>query len=124
MKGYVGNIEEITLKNKYFRKVVFTGTQMQLVVMCLKPNEAIGDEVHHGTDQFFRIEKGVARVIFNEKEKHTVKAGGAIVVPAETYHNIINASKTKSLQLYTIYAPPHHPDKTVHKTKKDAEQHS
>jgi len=100
---------------------VYTGTYQQLVVMCLKPGEEIGDEIHKKVDQFFRIEEGTAKFVFNEKEKHTVKAGDAVVVPAGTFHNVINASKTEPLKLYTIYAPPNHPDGTVHKTKADAE---
>lgn len=121
MTGYAGNIEKVTLKNKYFRQVVYTGTYQQLVVMCLQPGEEIGDEIHKNVDQFFRIEEGTAKFVFNEKETHTVKAGDAVVVPAGTFHNVVNGSKTEPLKLYTIYAPPNHPDGTVHKTKADAE---
>jgi mannose-6-phosphate isomerase-like protein (cupin superfamily) len=120
MTGYVGPIEKATEKNKYFRQVLFTGKFQQLVVMCLGPNEEIGNEIHEKVDQFFRIEKGKARFIFNGKEEHRVGAGDAVVVPAGTHHNVINASK-KPLKLYTIYAPPNHMDGTVHKTKADAE---
>jgi len=122
MTGYAGDIEKATSKNKYFRQVVYTGKYQQLVVMCLKPGEEIGTEVHAKVDQFFRIEEGSAKFVLNEKEKHTIKPGGAVVVPAGTVHNVINASKTESLKLYTIYAPPNHPDGTVHKTKADAEE--
>ena len=121
MTGYVGPIEKTTLKNKYFRQVLFTGKYSQLVVMSLQPKEEIGDEVHPTVDQFFRIEEGKAKFVFNGKEEHLVRDGGAVVVPAGTYHNVINASATKPLKLYTVYAPPHHPDGTVHKTKADAE---
>ena len=72
MKPYVGHIEKVTEKNKYFRKVLFTGKHTQLVVMCLQPKEEIGDEVHDNVDQFFRIEEGRARFVFNGKEKHVV----------------------------------------------------
>lgn len=120
MTGYVGHIEKQTLKNNYFRQVIFTGKHAQLVLMCLKPKEEIGNEVHHNVDQFFRIEQGEAVFIFNNKEKHIVKDADAVIVPAGTYHNVINKSKTKKLKLYTIYSPPNHPDRTVHKTKKDA----
>ena len=68
MTGFVGNIEDLTLKNKYFRKVLYTGTYAQLVVMCLQPGEEIGNEVHTNVDQFFRIEAGQARFLFNGKE--------------------------------------------------------
>ena len=121
MTGYVGPIEKATLKNNYFRKVLFTGKYSQLVLMCLKPGEEIGNEVHPDVDQFFRIEEGDARFIFGGKEKHLVGDGDAVVVPAGTYHNVVNASSTKPLKLYTIYTPPNHPDGTVHKTKAEAE---
>jgi mannose-6-phosphate isomerase-like protein (cupin superfamily) len=120
MTGYVGSIEKLTLKNTYFRQVLFTGKHAQLVVMCLQPGEEIGNEVHPNVDQFFRIEQGEARFVFNEEE-HLVRDGDAVVVPARTYHNVINASKTTELKLYTIYSPPNHPDGTVHKTKTEAE---
>jgi mannose-6-phosphate isomerase-like protein (cupin superfamily) len=122
MTGYVGNIEKQTLANDYFRQVLFTGKHAQLVVMCLKPGEEIGNEVHPNVDQFFRIEQGAAEFIFRGKEKHLVKDGDAVIVPAGTYHNVINALKTKKLKLYTIYSPPNHPSKTVHKTKAEAEK--
>jgi len=120
-KPYVGHIEKATEKNKYFRKVLFTGKHSQLVVMCLKPKEEIGNEVHHDVDQFFRIEEGTAKFVFNGKERHVVKDGDAVVVPAGTYHNVINTSSHRPLKLYTVYTPPNHPDGTVHKTKAEAE---
>jgi mannose-6-phosphate isomerase-like protein (cupin superfamily) len=119
MAGYVGLIEKTTENNKYFRQVLFTGKHLQLVVMCLAPKEEIGNEVHEHVDQFFRVEDGRARFVFGGAE-HLVGAGGAVVVPAATYHNVINASPTKPLKLYTIYTPPQHPEGTVHKTKADA----
>jgi mannose-6-phosphate isomerase-like protein (cupin superfamily) len=122
MTGYVGPIEKQTLQNKYFRQVLFTGKHCQLVVMHLLPGEEIGNEVHENTDQFFRIESGAARFIFNGKEEHLVHDGEAVVVPAGTYHNVINASQTEPLSLYTVYSPPNHPDGTIHKTKEEAEE--
>jgi mannose-6-phosphate isomerase-like protein (cupin superfamily) len=121
MTGYVGPIETETLNNTYFRKVLFTGKHAQLVVMSLQPGEEIGKEVHPNVDQFFRIEQGEAKFVFNETEEHLVRDAEAVVVPAGTHHNVINASKTTPLKLYTIYSPPNHPDGTVHKTKSDAE---
>ncbi len=121
MTGYVGPIEKQTLKNDYFRQVLFTGKHCQLVVMCLQPGEEIGNEVHEHVDQFFRIEEGEAKFVFNGKEEHLVKDAEAVVVPAGTYHNVINTSKTKALRLYTVYSPPNHPDGTIHKTKAEAE---
>lgn len=122
MAGYVGPIEKQTLSNDYFRQVLFTGKYTQLVVMCLQPGEEIGDEVHNNVDQFFRIEQGEATFVFNEKEKHLVKNGEAVVVPAGTFHNVINTSKKTKLKLYTLYSPPNHPDRTIHKTKAEAEK--
>ena len=119
--AYAGNIEKQTLKNNYFRHVIFTGKHAQLVLMSLKPSEEIGNEVHKKVDQFFRIEKGEAKFIFEGKENHTVNDGDAIIVPAGTFHNVINNSKAKQLKVYTIYSPPNHPDGTVHKTKEEAE---
>jgi mannose-6-phosphate isomerase-like protein (cupin superfamily) len=121
MTGYVGPIEKATLNNSFFRQVLFTGKYSQLVVMCLQANEEIGNEVHPNVDQFFRIEEGNAKFVFNDKEEHLVGDGDAVVVPAGTYHNVINASSTKPLRLYTIYTPPNHPDRTVHKTKAEAD---
>jgi len=121
MTGYVGSIEAQTLKNAWFRQVLFTGEHAQLVVMCLQPGEEIGGEKHPNVDQFFRIEQGEARFVLGENEEHLVREGGAVEVPAGTYHNVINTSKTAPLRLFTIYSPPNHPDMTVHKTKADAQ---
>jgi len=120
MTEYVGAIEKQTLENIYFRQVLFTAQHAQLVVMCLRPGEDIGDEVHSNVDQFFRIEQGEAKFVFREKEAHLVHDGDAVVVPAGTYHNVVNTSKTALLKLYTIYSPPNHPDGTVHKAKAEA----
>lgn len=121
MTGYFGPIETQTLKNPYFRQVLFTGKHCQLVVMCLQPAEEIGNEVHADVDQFFRIEQGEAKFILNGKEEHLVHENEAAIVPAGTYHNVINASRTKPLKLYTVYSPPNHPDGTIHKNKAEAE---
>ena len=121
MTGYVGPIEKQTEDNGFFRQVLFTGKHTQLVVMCLQGGEEIGEEVHPDVDQFFRIEVGTALFVFNGTEKHRVHAGDAVVVPAGTRHNVINASKTKPVKLYTLYSPPNHPDGTVHKTKAEAD---
>jgi mannose-6-phosphate isomerase-like protein (cupin superfamily) len=121
MTGYVGSIEKATEKNRFFRQVLFTGKHTQLVVMCLQRGEEIGNEVHKKVDQFFRVETGEAKFIFNGKEEHLVGEGGGVVVPAGTWHNVINNSKTKQLKLYTLYSPPNHPDGTIHKTKAEAE---
>jgi mannose-6-phosphate isomerase-like protein (cupin superfamily) len=121
MTGFFGSLEAQTLKNTYFRQVIFTGKHLQLVLMCLQPGEEIGNEVHKNVDQFFRIEEGEAKFILNDTEIHQVKASEAAVVPAGTYHNVVNISKTKLLKMYTVYAPPNHPAGTIHKTKAEAD---
>lgn len=120
MKGYKSNIEKDTLKNKNFRKVVYTGQHLQLVLMSLKPKEEIGAEVHAENDQFLRFEGGKGRVII-DKTTYNVKDGDAVIVPAGAKHNVINVSASEDLKLYTIYAPPHHKDQIVRKTKESAE---
>ena len=120
MTGYIANIEEKTLQNDYFREVLNTSQHSQLVVMSLNPNEEIGMEVHEIVDQFIRIEKGEGKAVLNGEE-YMLFDGFAIVIPAGVMHNIINTSSEKKLKLYTIYSPPHHKDKTIHKTKQDAE---
>jgi len=119
MIGYVDNIEAKTLTNTFFREVLFTGKYSQLVVMSLLPNEEIGMETHPTVDQFFRVEKGQGKVIMNGEE-HEIKDGSAIVVPAGAEHNVINTSASEELKLYTIYSPPNHPDKKIHRTKAEA----
>lgn len=119
MKGYHGNIEELTLGNSFFRQVLHTSKNFQLVVMSLKPKEDIGFEVHNDNDQFFRFEKGVGKAIIDETE-YELKDGDCVIVPKGARHNIINTSETDDLKFYTIYGPPHHMDKTIHKTKDEA----
>jgi mannose-6-phosphate isomerase-like protein (cupin superfamily) len=120
MKGFVKNIEQETLDNNNFRKVLYTSQHGQVVVMSLLPNEEIGMEVHSYTDQFFRVDSGEGKVIMDGEES-IISDGFAVVVPAGTMHNVINTSADKPLKLYTIYMPPHHVDGTVHATKAAAE---
>jgi mannose-6-phosphate isomerase-like protein (cupin superfamily) len=119
MKGFKTNIEEKTLKNKYFRQVLFTAKNLQLVVMSLLPGEEIGVETHAKVDQFFRVEEGVGKVVMNGTAQK-VKAGDAFIVCQGTKHNVLNTSKTAPMKIYTIYSPPNHPDGKIHKTKKEA----
>lgn len=121
MEGFFSKIEKETEKNTNFRKVIFTGKHLQLVLMSLKGGEEIGNEVHPNVDQFFRVEVGEAKFVLNDKDEHIVSAGDAAVIPAGTWHNVINNSKTEALKLYTVYTPPNHPDGTINKTKADAE---
>lgn len=118
-KGYKGNIEKLTLENENFRRVLYTAEHCQLVLMSLKVGEEIGSEVHEGGDQFFRFEKGDGKVIINDTE-YTVSDGDSIIVPAGARHNVINTSTNEELKLYTIYAPPHHQDGIVRKTREEA----
>ena len=119
MKGFVDDIEELTESNKDFRRVLYTGKHLQLVLMSLKPGEEIGEEVHDTHDQFFRIEKGKGEVLI-DGVKTKVKADFAIIVPAGARHNVINTGD-KALRLYTLYSPPEHRDGIVRATKAEAE---
>lgn len=119
MKGYITNIEAAALENEYFRKVLYTAKNSQLVLMSLRPGEEIGEEVH-ALDQFIRVESGIGKSVLDGVE-HELSDGTAIVIPAGTLHNIINTSPDAPLKLYTLYSPPNHKDGTVHETKLDAE---
>lgn len=123
MKGFKSNIENDTLENQNFRKVVYSGKYLQLVLMSLKPGEDIGEEIHEDTDQFFRFESGTGKCIIDGNE-YGVKDGDAIIVPAGAKHNIINTGSSAELNLYTIYAPPHHKDGIVRTTKAEAEKNT
>jgi len=118
-KGFVADLEDATRKNTYFRKVLYTGKYSQLVLMCLKPGEEIGEETHDDVDQFFRFEEGQGVVVI-DGVKSAVKDNIGVIVPSGAKHNVINTSKTVDLKLYTIYSPPEHQDKVVRKTKQEA----
>lgn len=118
MKGFIQNIEDITVKNENFRQVLYTAQNCQLVVMSLKPQEEIGMEIHH-LDQFFRVEEGSGEAILDGVTT-PISAGFAVIVPAGANHNIINTGNVP-LKLYTIYAPPHHRDGVIHHTRAEAE---
>jgi len=122
MAGFHTDIEKKTLENNYFREVLFTGPNSQLVVMALKPGEEIGMETHDDVDQFIRVEAGTGKAVLDGKEI-PLADGSAVVVPAGTQHNVINTSTSDSLKLYTVYTPPEHPDGTVHKTKAEADEY-
>lgn len=118
MKGFVTNIEEVSLENEDFRRVLYTAEHSQLVVMCIPSGEDIGEEMHT-VDQFIRVEEGDAKSILDGVERDLTD-GSVVVIPAGVRHNIINTSSSDSLKLYTLYSPPHHRDAVVHKTKADA----
>lgn len=119
MIGFSGNIEELTEKNTNFRRVLYSGTKLQLVLMSLEPGEEIGGEIHADTDQFFRVEEGEGRLVI-DGTTHKIGAGDGIVVPAGAHHNLI-CTGHQALKLYTIYGPSHHQDQLIQKTKAEAD---
>jgi len=119
MKGYITNIEKLSLENENFRKVLYTSKNSQLVLMSLLSGEEIGEEVHDDVDQFLRVEKGTGTAVLNNIS-YDITDGSVIIVPVNTKHNIINTG-SDSMKLYTLYMPPHHRDGIVHKTKIEAE---
>ncbi len=122
MKGYVADIEKLTLENENFRQVLYTGKHMQLVLMTIMPNDDIGEEVHEGHDQFFRIESGNGEVQIDDVATK-IKDDDVVIVPAGAKHNVLNTGN-EPLKLYTLYGPPEHKNGTVHATKAEAvEEH-
>lgn len=120
MKGYVDDIQARTLENEDFRRVLYTGKNMQLVLMTLPAGCDIGEEVHEDRDQFFRIEEGSGTIHIDGKA-NKVEDDFAVIVPAGARHNVVNDGDVP-LKLYTLYAPPEHRDGTVHKDKEQAER--
>lgn len=117
MNGYVTNIERDTLENDDYRRVLYTGTYMQLVLMTLQPGEEIGLETHAGHDQFIRIEAGTGYAQL-DGERRDLADGSIVVIPDGVEHNVVNTG-AEPLRLYTLYSPPEHPDGTVQHTKAD-----
>ena len=120
MKGYVDDIAVATIANQDFRRVLYTGKHLQLVLMALPPGCDIGEEVHEDRDQFFRFEEGEGEVRI-DGVAHPVEDDTAVIVPAGARHNVINTGD-EPLRLYTLYGPPEHRDAVVHKTKEQAER--
>jgi mannose-6-phosphate isomerase-like protein (cupin superfamily) len=120
MKGYCDNIEARTVENEDFRRVLYTGRNLQLVLMTLPPGCDIGEEVHEDRDQFFRIEEG-SGIVYIDGVQNRVEDDFAVIVPAGARHNVVNDTD-RPLRLYTIYGPPEHKDGTVHKDKQQAER--
>jgi mannose-6-phosphate isomerase-like protein (cupin superfamily) len=118
MKGFVQDIEGLATRNEAFRKVLYTATNCQLVLMALKPQEEIGAEVHK-LDQFFRVEAGSGDAVL-DGIRTPIRAGFAVLVPAGAKHNIVNTG-AEPLKLYTLYSPPNHRDGIIHQTRADAE---
>jgi mannose-6-phosphate isomerase-like protein (cupin superfamily) len=119
MKGYCDDIERATIANQDFRRVLYTGEHLQLVLMTLPTGCDIGEEVHEDRDQFFRIEEGEGEVRI-DGVANAVRNDFAVIVPAGARHNVINTGEGP-LRLYTIYGPPEHKDGVVHKDKARAE---
>lgn len=117
-KGFKQNIEKLTEENSNFRHVLYTGVNLQLVLMTLKHGEEIGDEVHEENDQFFRFEEGNGKVVINDTT-YEVEDGDAVIIPAGSKHNVVNTGNA-DLKMYTIYAPAHHKDGIIRETKEEA----
>jgi mannose-6-phosphate isomerase-like protein (cupin superfamily) len=120
MAGYSINIEEKSIRNSYFREVLYTAPNLQLVVMTLQPGEEIGMETHEHGDQFFRVEAGEGEAIL-DGQVHKLSDGIIVIIPEGTEHNIVNTSADQPLNMYTIYTPPEHRDGVIHKTKAEAD---
>ena len=120
MKGYCDEIQKRTIENDDFRRVLYTGHNLQLVLMTLQPGEEIGAEVHEDRDQFFRIEEGSGAVDIDGVE-NKVEDDFAVIVPAGARHNVRNTG-SQPLRLYTIYAPPEHKDGVIQSTKQEADR--
>ena len=109
------NIEKETLKNNYYRKVLYTiKNKTQLVLMSLKPGEDIPIEIHKHIAQFFRVENGKGIAIINGKT-YKLKDGSSLIIPPNSEHYIKNTSKNKDLKMYTLYSPPNHPHNKINK---------
>lgn len=119
MRGFHGDIETLTTDNSDFRRVLYTGGHLQLVLMTLPPGCDIGAEVHEDRDQFFRFEEGSGEVDIDDNT-YKVEDGSGIVVPAGARHNVRNTGG-EPLKLYTIYGPPEHKDGVVQSTKEEAD---
>lgn len=119
MKGYIDDIEKVTRSNEDFRRVLYTGAHLQLVLMTLQPGEEIGEEIHEDRDQFFRIEDGEGEVLI-DGSRHRIEDDFAVIVPAGARHNVVNTGE-EPLKLYTLYGPPEHRHAVVHRSKAQAE---
>ncbi len=124
-KPFVFNIRHATNMNRNFRTALWTGQHMQLTLMSIPVGGDIGVEMHPDVDQFIRVESGCGQVYFGDGENSLHEAGVvnenyAILIPAGTWHNIVNIGN-RPFKVYSLYAPPQHPFGTVHKTKADAE---
>lgn len=122
MKGYSTNIERDTLENEDYRRVLYSGPNLQLVLMTIQPGDEIGLESHEGHDQFIRVEAGAGEASM-DGEKVPLEDGVIVIIPSGVEHNVTNTSDSEPLRLYTLYAPPEHAEGTVHPTKADEGEH-
>lgn len=121
-EGYISNIEKETVNNEDYRRVLYTSSYSQLVLMNIESGDDIGEEVH-GLDQFIKVEQGTGKAVLNHDQEHKLEAGSAVVIPTGTPHNVINTGE-EPLKLYSLYSPPEHEDGTVHQDKTDeTEEH-
>ncbi len=118
-RGFCDDIDRLTIDNDDFRRVLYTGEHLQLVVMTLRPGEQIGEEVHPDRDQFFRFEEGKGSVDVDGRE-NPVKDDFAVIVPAGSRHNVRNTGDSP-LRFYTLYGPPEHKDRVVHRTTEESQ---
>ena len=119
------NLERIAKTNHNYRTALWTGDKLQVTVMSIPVGGDIGLEMHPHTEQFIRIENGCALAVMGPRKdslniRQKINSSYAVIVPAGTWHNIINIGNVP-LKLYSVYAPVQHPFGTVHKTKKAAE---
>ena len=122
---FIVNIDCLTKTNHFYRTALWTGDHLQVTLMSIPVGGDIGLEIHNNLDQFIRIESGTALALMGKSRsslsyRQTIDSNYAVIIPAETWHNIVNTGNTP-LKLYSIYAPPQHPFGTIHPTKADAE---
>lgn len=118
------NIKQAAEQNDAFRTTLWTGGNLQLTLMSINVGEDIGFEIHEHLDQFIRIEEGRGVVLMgNSRNQMTFQAnveeGYAFIIPAGTWHNLINTGNIP-IKLMSIYAPPQHPHGTIHRTRAEA----
>lgn len=106
MDNLVFDLERVTMDNQYFRRVIYTDNNIQIVLMSIRPNHEIGMEVHNYSTQFIRVENGEGIAELGNT-RYDLYDGVSVTVPPGTYHNIINQSEV-DMKLYVIYSPPLH----------------
>ena len=122
MAAAVGQIEAVTRQNRHYRHVIFTSRYSQLAVMCLQPGERLGCIPHTGAFQYFRVESGEGRFVFEDtQEERLVSGGERVLMPRGVGHHVHNASETAPLKFYSISSPPTHADSTLHRTQAEAD---